>query len=178
MSKGMLNKAALIDSYLEGNSIPVVSEMTGLSRSAVRCHLKMAGVLRTRADAIRLAGRKGRMWGGKMRKGKKLTKEWRENISKAHRERSLKFSKGVSLKPNGYIEITTGKNKFRGQHRVIMEDMIGRPLLRSEHVHHKDGCRSNNDPGNLELMTINEHVRHHAKENNRNRKRDNHGRYI
>lgn len=32
-----------------------------------------------------------------------------------------------------------------------MEKIIGRPLRRSEEVHHKDEDRSNNDPENLEL---------------------------
>lgn len=32
-----------------------------------------------------------------------------------------------------------------------MQHRLGRALLRSETVHHKDGNRANNDPGNLEL---------------------------
>ena len=36
-------------------------------------------------------------------------------------------------------------------HRLVMEAKIGRPLLESEIVHHRDGDRHNNKPTNLEL---------------------------
>lgn len=42
-----------------------------------------------------------------------------------------------------------------------MEQVLGRPLLRNEVVHHKDGNGLNNAPENLELMNQTDHVREH-----------------
>lgn len=39
-----------------------------------------------------------------------------------------------------------------GEHRLVMEEVLGRILTDSEVVHHRDGNRANNDPSNLELF--------------------------
>ena len=48
-------------------------------------------------------------------------------------------------------------------HRVLAENKLGRLLERREHVHHIDGNPANNDPANLEVLSIEEHAREHAK---------------
>jgi hypothetical protein len=53
------------------------------------------------------------------------------------------------------------------QHRLIAEDKIGRPLRQcddpkiAEVGHHRDECKLNNDPSNIEVMTKSDHMRHH-----------------
>lgn len=47
------------------------------------------------------------------------------------------------------------------EHRYIMEQHIGRKLSRKEHVHHKNGIKTDNRLDNLEIMDASEHHRSH-----------------
>lgn len=53
--------------------------------------------------------------------------------------------------------IWRGGKKVRA-HRWIMEQHLGRKLLPTEHVHHKDGNPLNNDLSNLEVLGRWEHM--------------------
>ncbi len=71
--------------------------------------------------------------------------------------RESQLSRVVSVKSTTYRKYF-GKH----EHRVIAEDSIGRPLLSTEHVHHIDGDKHNNDPKNLQVMSREDHLRLHA----------------
>lgn len=70
---------------------------------------------------------------------------------------------GGRTNDDGYVSVWT-KEKRMKEHRLVMENHLGRKLCSDEIVHHKDHDRSNNDISNLEIMTRSEHSRLHAYE--------------
>ena len=61
-------------------------------------------------------------------------------------------------KGSGYIQASSGYRIVRRdgkqvrEHRMIMEEILGRPLRPFEDVHHRNGIRHDNRPENLEVM--------------------------
>lgn len=56
----------------------------------------------------------------------------------------------------GYVDArihTPTGAKWMREHRAVMAAILGRPLRRGENVHHLNGIRHDNTPGNLELWT-------------------------
>lgn len=68
----------------------------------------------------------------------------------------LNKAANLKLPYHKYVYINIDGKQIR-EHRYIMEQFLGRKLLKNEHVHHIDGNGLNNDINNLELLTNSEH---------------------
>lgn len=64
------------------------------------------------------------------------------------------------IKAHGHPAVNARGYVF--EHRLVMEQVLGRYLTADEVVHHKDGDKLNNLPENLELLSQAEHMRLHA----------------
>tara|TARA_Y100000310_G_scaffold338573_2_gene428579 strand:- start:94 stop:888 length:795 start_codon:yes stop_codon:yes gene_type:complete len=77
------------------------------------------------------------------------------------------MSKPQRFKKSGYWVVKAEghpkayEREYYYEHRLVMENHIGRYLREDELVHHIDGDKLNNDIKNLELKTREEHSSHH-----------------
>jgi hypothetical protein len=159
----------LVSEYMSGKSLREIADVTGINWQTVRYNLRKEGIaIRTKNEAATLGGPKS----GEKRLGIKrgpMRAETRKAMSIAKTGKG----KGFTLKPSGYIELTMGPHKYRGLHDVIMEAILGTPLLPDQVVHHIDENRQNNHPSNLQVMTRREHTRLHQIKNPSKRKLSN-----
>lgn len=89
-------------------------------------------------------------------------KAWnREHPKKFAGEKAGRWKGGRYTDKRGYVQVWApdhhsrqgGTKLYVLEHRLVMEEVLGRPLLPHENVHHKNGVRDDNRPENLELWT-------------------------
>ena len=108
------------------------------------------------------------------RYGKHNSEEWKQKMKLRMSGDKNPFWKGGRLKEKrGYIIILKPKHPNCNQmgyvyeHRLVMEEHLGRYLTDDEVVHHINEIRDDNRIENLQLMTRAEHMKHHDIKYNR-----------
>ena len=104
-------------------------------------------------------------------KGKKHTPETRAKISavsakQPRGDKSHAWRGGRTTDTSGYAWVFAPDhpyviNRYVLEHRLVMEQVLGRYLTPDEVVHHKNGDITDNRPENLQVMTASEHSRFH-----------------
>ncbi len=136
--KIQINPTHLRVLYKNGMTVMELARRFGVSNTPIRRILKEAN-----ASMRKVAPRPGVMSGAK-------NPQWKG---------------GKRTRRDGYILLWTPDGD-KLEHRVIMENFLGRPLSRKEVVHHKDGNPSNNTIQNLELLASQSvHFLGHAEQN-------------
>jgi len=94
--------------------------------------------------------------------GKRHTEQAKKAVGDANRRDGAEW-----LTADGYVQVSAHGHpcaRANGtvlKHRLVMERRLGRFLLPSEKVHHRDGVKTNNADENLELTDASSHSKMH-----------------
>ena len=143
------------------------SPTTGAFKKGHSCYLKKHSEKTKEKLRISNSGRNNPMY------GKHHSKEAKEKISKRMKGAKCPAWKGGRRTQNGYVFIYVPNHPFHNrhnviqEHRIVVEQQIGRYLKPKERTHHLNGIKNDNRPRNLMAFTSESaHQRFHKNPNN------------
>ena len=92
-----------------------------------------------------------------------------------NREKRGAYKEKIMINKYNYIYVPNhpyaigSKKLYVAEHRLVMEQYLGRYLNDNEIVHHINEDTLDNDISNLQLMSPAEHIKHHISERKRNK---------
>lgn len=138
------------------------------------CAISSLADFRHRHD---LLPRVGRWANGHPLKGKSHSVETRAKISSNRKGKNTgnnnpMWRGGEFVTKSGYkmVQIQNHPNAYRGyvrEHRLVMEQHLGRYLEKGEEVHHKNGNKLDNRIENLIAFSASEHAKEHQPKGSR-----------
>jgi len=96
-------------------------------------------------------------------KGRPKSGEHCRKMAEIFKGNGSKRWKGGNHIKEGYFMVWIGPRKYQKRCRIIVEQMIGRPLLPNECVHHVNKKRMDDRPENLMVLTNSEHLALHQR---------------
>lgn len=167
MKKLNLDKYILYKEYIiNKKTIRQIAKELDVVKSTISKYLNKYGI-KTRKEMTPEHAQKI----GQANKGKVRSEEYKKHLSE--------MRKGVFRKPSkygghkkmtmfGYVAVFVpnhphcNKDGMVMEHRLVMEEYLGRYLKEDEIVHHKNRIKTDNRIENLQLMNKEEHSRLHA----------------
>lgn len=153
--------------FEEEKSLMQVAQIIGCSDQTVKYQLNKNGYeLRSRSEAL---------------KGREVTQKMRDSARRLGLSRVGPKNPAWKGKVNrgGYVGVRLPNHPFASkcgyvmEHRLVMEEYLGRYLDKDEDVHHVNGDKKDNRIKNLMVMKKSEHSRFHGNERIANKTHNN-----
>ena len=165
------------DKHINGKySMRMIAKLLGVHHGDVSCLLERMGVKRRsrkEQSAYIWKNHKHPYLGHKGERaywayGKKHSEEHKAKLSKRMAGANNPAWKGGRRRHSeGYMMVympghpSADRHNTVLEHRIVMEEHLGRYLEKTEYVHHKNGDKTDNRKENLELMDMKSHARLH-----------------
>jgi len=181
----MIDRQKVLDSYIPGEmKLSDLAEQFGCTASNIARILRSAGISPVDPRSIDWPKEQMLAWyesgmtveeiASRLGKHRVTTNKALRRFGAKMRRRGPKSGElhpgwrgGLLTDKHGYVlryapeHPDSNLNGYARQHRLVAEELLGRPLARGEVVHHKNGDRADNSAENLQVFSCNaDHLRH------------------